>query len=49
MTILNEQTLDFVSSSMEQTVRLGVRLGELFKRWGIVFACQVNWGQEKQP
>lgn len=31
MTILNEQTLDFVSSSLEQTIRLGVRLGELLK------------------
>jgi tRNA threonylcarbamoyladenosine biosynthesis protein TsaE len=29
MAILDERTLDFVSSSYEQTVRLGVRLGEL--------------------
>jgi tRNA threonylcarbamoyladenosine biosynthesis protein TsaE len=27
--ILDEKTLDFVSISYEQTVRLGVRLGEL--------------------
>lgn len=29
MAILDERTLDFISSSVEQTVRLGVRLGEL--------------------
>ena len=29
MAILNERTLDFTSNSVEQTVRLGVRLGEL--------------------
>ena len=29
MAILNERTVDFTSSSVEQTVRLGVRLGEL--------------------
>ena len=29
MAILDERTLDFISSSDEQTVRLGVRLGEL--------------------
>lgn len=29
MAILDERTLDFISSSYEQTVRLGVRLGEL--------------------
>lgn len=29
MAILDERTLDFVSSGYEQTVRLGVRLGEL--------------------
>lgn len=29
MAILDEKTLDFISSSYEQTVRLGVRLGEL--------------------
>ena len=29
MAILDEKTLDFISSSLEQTVRLGVRLGEL--------------------
>ena len=29
MAILNERTVDFTSSSAEQTVRLGVRLGEL--------------------
>lgn len=31
MPILDEWTLDFTSSSPEQTVRLGVRLGELLK------------------
>lgn len=31
MAILDQQTLDFVSSSEEQTVRLGVRLGELLQ------------------
>jgi len=29
MAILDERTLDFISSGVEQTVRLGVRLGEL--------------------
>lgn len=29
MAILDERTLDFISSGYEQTVRLGVRLGEL--------------------
>ena len=29
MAILNERTVEFTSSSVEQTVRLGVRLGEL--------------------
>jgi tRNA threonylcarbamoyladenosine biosynthesis protein TsaE len=31
MAILDKWTLDFVSSSVEQTVRLGVRLGELLQ------------------
>lgn len=31
MAILDEKTLDFFSSSVEQTIRLGVRLGELLK------------------
>ena len=31
MAILNERTLDFTSSSVEQTMRLGVRLGELLQ------------------
>ena len=31
MAILDQRTLDFVSSSEEQTVRLGVRLGELLE------------------
>ncbi|MFQ5398018.1 MAG: tRNA (adenosine(37)-N6)-threonylcarbamoyltransferase complex ATPase subunit type 1 TsaE [Anaerolineae bacterium] len=31
MAILNKWTLDFVSSSVDQTVRLGVRLGELLQ------------------
>lgn len=32
MAILNERTLDFTSNSVEQTLRLGVRLGELLDR-----------------
>lgn len=36
MAILDEKSLDFVSSSMEQTVRLGVRLGELLQIGDIV-------------
>jgi tRNA threonylcarbamoyladenosine biosynthesis protein TsaE len=36
MAILNEQTLDFVSSSLEQTVRLGVRLGELLEPGDVI-------------
>jgi tRNA threonylcarbamoyladenosine biosynthesis protein TsaE len=31
MAILDERTLDFISSSVEQTIRLGVRLGELLE------------------
>ena len=31
MAILDERTLDFVSSSVAQTVRLGVRLGEMLE------------------
>lgn len=31
MAILDQWTLDFVSNSLEQTVRLGVRLGELLE------------------
>jgi len=31
MAILDDQTLDFISTSFEQTVRLGVRLGELIE------------------
>lgn len=31
MAILDERTLDFISSSVDQTVRLGVRLGELIR------------------
>ncbi|HEX6386596.1 MAG TPA: tRNA (adenosine(37)-N6)-threonylcarbamoyltransferase complex ATPase subunit type 1 TsaE, partial [Anaerolineae bacterium] len=31
MAILDKWTLDFVSNSVEQTVRLGVRLGELLQ------------------
>ena len=31
MAILDKWTLDFISSSVEQTVRLGVRLGELLQ------------------
>ncbi len=31
MAILDERTLDFISTSVEQTTRLGVRLGELIQ------------------
>jgi tRNA threonylcarbamoyladenosine biosynthesis protein TsaE len=31
MTILDERSLDFISTSVEQTIRLGVRLGELLR------------------
>lgn len=31
MAILDEQTLDFISTGVEQSVRLGVRLGELLQ------------------
>lgn len=31
MAILDERTLDFISSSVDQTVRLGVRLGEMLE------------------
>lgn len=31
MAILTDQSLDFISSSMQQTMRLGVRLGELLE------------------
>lgn len=34
--ILDKQTLDFISSSIEQTVRLGVRLGELLEIGDII-------------
>lgn len=34
--ILDEKTLDFISSSLEQTVRLGVRLGELLEAGDII-------------
>lgn len=36
MAILNDQTLDFVSSSVEQSVRLGVRLGELLEAGDLI-------------
>lgn len=36
MAILDEKTLDFISSSLEQTVRLGVRLGELLEAGDII-------------
>ena len=36
MPILDKWTLDFVSSSVEQTVRLGVRLGELLQPGDVV-------------
>ena len=36
MAILDEKSLDFVSSSVEQTVRLGVRLGELLQEGDVL-------------
>jgi tRNA threonylcarbamoyladenosine biosynthesis protein TsaE len=36
MPILDRWTLDFISSSLEQTVRLGVRLGELLQPGDVV-------------
>lgn len=36
MAILDRWTIDFVSSSLEQTVRLGVRLGELLRPHDLV-------------
>ena len=36
MAILDEKTLDFISSSFDQTVRLGVRLGELLTVGGLI-------------
>ena len=36
MAILDQRTLDFVSSSEEQTVRLGVRLGELLREHDVI-------------
>jgi tRNA threonylcarbamoyladenosine biosynthesis protein TsaE len=36
MAILDEKTLDFISSSYEQTVRLGVRLGELLELHDVI-------------
>ncbi|MCL4869374.1 MAG: tRNA (adenosine(37)-N6)-threonylcarbamoyltransferase complex ATPase subunit type 1 TsaE [Anaerolineae bacterium] len=36
MAILDDKSLDFVSSSVEQTVRLGVRLGELLQLGDVV-------------
>lgn len=36
MAILDEWTLDFTSTSVEQTERLGVRLGELLQRRDVV-------------
>jgi tRNA threonylcarbamoyladenosine biosynthesis protein TsaE len=36
MAILDKWTLDFVSSNLEQTVRLGVRLGELLRPHDVV-------------
>jgi tRNA threonylcarbamoyladenosine biosynthesis protein TsaE len=36
MAILDERTLDFISSGVEQTVRLGVRLGELLQAGDLI-------------
>ena len=47
MAILDKWTLDFISSSMEQTVRLGVRLGELLQPYDVL-CLSVRLSQEKQ-
>lgn len=36
MAILDEKTLDFISTSEAQTVRLGVRLGELLQKGDVI-------------
>lgn len=36
MAILDEKTVDFISSSVEQTERLGVRLGQLLEREDVI-------------
>lgn len=36
MAILNEHTVDFISNGMEQTVRLGTRLGQLLQPYDLV-------------
>lgn len=36
MAILDERTLDFISSSVDQTVRLGVRLGEMLEAGDLI-------------
>lgn len=36
MPILTDRILDFISTSEEQTVRLGVRLGELLRRYDVL-------------
>lgn len=46
MAILDERTLDFTSSSPEQTVRLGIRLGELL-RVGDLLCLQGELGAGK--
>ena len=46
MAILDEHSVDFVSSSEAQTVRLGVRLGELLQP-GDFLALSGNLGSGK--
>lgn len=48
MPILDKWTLDFISSGVEQTVRLGVRLGELLEP-GDVLCLFGDLGRGKRP
>lgn len=46
MAILTDQSLDFISSSEQQTMRLGVRLGELLQPMDMLcFAGQLGTGK----
>ncbi len=46
MAILTDQSLDFISSSEQQTMRLGVRLGELLQRNDVLcFAGELGAGK----
>ena len=49
MAILDENTLDFISTSLEQTVRLGVRLGELLTPGDVIcLAGELGAGARSQ-